>query len=73
MLKSCRKYGVLVAGNLLWIMVKIGCSKDWKTGKNRERIWRIYEEHEEHFECDEEQWRIGFRSLKGQGSKIFGV
>ena len=62
MLKSCRKDGVLVAGNLFWIMVKIGCWKDWKTGKNRERIWRIYEEHEEHFECDEEQWRTGLRS-----------
>ena len=62
MLKSCRKDGVLVAGNLFWIMVKIGCWKDWKTGKNRERIWRIYEEHEEHFECGEEQWRTPFRS-----------
>ena len=56
MLKSCRKDGVLVAANLLWIMVKIGCWKDWKTGKNRERIWRINEEHEEHLECGEEQW-----------------
>ena len=73
MLKSCRKDGVLVAVNLLWIFVKIGCRKDRKTGKNRERIWRIYEEQEEHFEYDEEQWRTGFRSLKGQGSKIFGV
>ena len=73
MLKSCRKDGVLVAGNLFWILVKIGCWKDWKTGKNRERIWRIYEEHEEHFECDEEQWRTPFWSIKGQGSKYFGV
>ena len=73
MLKSCRKDGVLVAGNLFWISVKIGCWKDWKTGKNRERIWRIYEEHEEHFECGEEYWRPPFRSYKGQGSKIFGV
>ena len=62
MLKSCRKDGVLEATNLLWIMVKIGCWKDWKTGKNREGIRRIYEEHEEHFECDEEQWRTGLRS-----------
>ena len=35
MLKSCRKDGVLVAGNLFWIMVKIGCWKDWKTGKTK--------------------------------------
>ena len=62
-----------MAANLLWILVKIGCWKDWKTGKNRERIGRIYEEHEEHFECDEEQQRKCFRSLKGQGSKNFGV
>ena len=73
MLKSCRKDWVFVAANLLWIIVKIGCWKDWKTAKNRERIWRIYEEHEEHFECDEEQWKTSFTSLKGQGSKIFGV
>ena len=73
MLKSCRKDGVLVAAILFWIMVKIGCWKDWKTGKNRERIWRIYEEHEEHFECGEEQWRTPFWFIKGQGSNYFGV
>ena len=62
MFKTCRKDGVLVAGNLFLILVKISCWKDWKTGKNRERIRRIYEEHEEHFECGEEHWRTPFRS-----------